>query len=150
DRDAAFSTSIARACEQWPEDWVQPPSDAPLPNVPALILAGELDLRTPMENATQVAALLPRAQVVDVPGIGHDELDSDPSDCTIKALTRFISSTKVGDPCRHAANQITPYPVAPASLSALPPAPGTTGDPGRVAAAASLTVIDAYASLLQR
>ncbi len=150
DRQAAFSTSIARACEQWPRDWFAPASDAPLPDVPALILDGELDLRTPMENGRETAAELPRAQVVVVPGVGHDELDSDSSDCTIRALQRFVAGRSVGDPCRHAANQIAPYPVPPASIAAVTAAPGSTGEAAQIATAASLTAIDAYASLLQR
>jgi pimeloyl-ACP methyl ester carboxylesterase len=150
DRQAAFSTSIARACEQWPRDWFQPASDAPLPDVPALILAGELDLRTPMENAAQVAAQLPRAHLVDVAGVGHDELDSDTTTCVSTALAHFVAGRPVGRPCLHAANQVTPYPVAPASLAAVAPVAPGTGDPGRVAAAAALTVIDAYESTLQR
>jgi pimeloyl-ACP methyl ester carboxylesterase len=40
-------------------------------NVPALILVGDLDPRTPVENAREVAATLPRATVVTVENATH-------------------------------------------------------------------------------
>jgi hypothetical protein len=123
-----------------------------MPNVPALILDGQLDLRTPLENGLEVAAELPRAKMVVVGGIGHDVLDSDPSDCALHALDRFVRDVPVGDPCRGTAktNQIAPYPVAPTALEALAPPPGAHGTEGRIVTAAALTITDGYVSALQR
>ncbi|MCW4461701.1 alpha/beta hydrolase [Sphingomonas sp. BT-65] len=41
-------------------------------DVPTLILAGDLDARTPVENAREIAAGLPRAQVVVVENAAHE------------------------------------------------------------------------------
>ena len=59
DRDTALNTSDAQLCLKWPS--VDPPLPAgPLPAVPTLLLAGEDDLRTPLEGAERVGAGDPR------------------------------------------------------------------------------------------
>ncbi len=55
--------------------------DAPLPNVPTLILSGADDLRTPTANAREVAAQIPDAQLLVVPNTGHSVLGADPTTC---------------------------------------------------------------------
>lgn len=41
-------------------------------DIPTLILAGDLDARTPLENAREIAATLPRAQIVVVENAAHE------------------------------------------------------------------------------
>jgi pimeloyl-ACP methyl ester carboxylesterase len=142
--------SVAHDCLLWPDaPGISPPSSAPLPDVPALILDGRLDLRTPLENGRALASELPHASVVTVPGTGHDELDSDITGCTATALRRFVDDKAVGDPCASKSNEVDPYPIAPHTLSAFRTAPGTTGPRGRVVSAALVSVIDARVSVLQ-
>ncbi len=143
-------TSVARDCLLWPGDGHEtPPSDAPLPDVPALILDGRLDLRTPLENGRALARELPRASVVTVAGTGHDELDSDITGCTAVALRRFVSDRTVGDPCAGHTNAVAPYPIAPRALGAFRVAPGTRGGAGRVISAVIVSVLDARIAILQ-
>ncbi len=52
------------------------------PDVPVLLLEGEDDLRTPVENARRVAAQFPRARLVVAPATGHSALGADASGCT--------------------------------------------------------------------
>jgi pimeloyl-ACP methyl ester carboxylesterase len=144
------SNSVAHDCLLWPDSpGISPPSIAPLPDVPALILDGRLDLRTPLENGRAVAQQLPRAQVVTVSGTGHDELDSDVTGCTAVALRRFVRGASVGDPCRGRTNAVDPYPIAPRALGGFRVAPGTTGVRGRVVSAAIVSAIDARVAILQ-
>jgi pimeloyl-ACP methyl ester carboxylesterase len=144
------SNSVASDCLLWPGDpGISPPSTAPLPDVPALILDGRLDLRTPLENGQEIARELPHARVVTVSGTGHDELDSDVTGCVARALKRFIDSEHVGDPCRGRTNAIDPYPVAPRSLNAFRAARGTSGARGRVVAAALVSAVDGRVAVLQ-
>jgi pimeloyl-ACP methyl ester carboxylesterase len=141
------SNSIAHDCLLWPgADGISLPSQAPLPDVPALILDGRLDLRTPLENGRQLALELPHARVVTVPGTGHDELDSDVTGCTAIALRRFVNRERVGDPCSGKTNAVEPYPIAPRALSAFRAAPGTSGARGRVVSAALVSAITDEAS----
>jgi pimeloyl-ACP methyl ester carboxylesterase len=144
------TNSVAHDCLLWPDaEGISAPSTAPLPDVPALILDGRLDLRTPLENGQEIARELPRASVVTVPGTGHDELDSDVTGCTAIALRRFVNGRQVGDPCSGKSNAVSPYPIAPRTLRGFRAAPGTSGMRGRVVSAALVSAIDARVSVLQ-
>ena len=144
------SNSIAHDCLQWPDaEGISPPSTAPLPDVPALILDGRLDLRTPLENGQEIARELPHASVVTVPGTGHDELDSDITGCTVTALRRFVGGQLVGDPCKGRTNAVSPYPIAPRTMSGFRMAPGVGGARGRVVSAALVSALDARVSVLE-
>ena len=144
------TNSVAHDCLLWPDaEGVSVPSTAPLPDVPALILDGRLDLRTPLENGQELARELPHASVVTVPGTGHDELDSDFTGCAAIALRRFADGRQVGDPCAGKSNAVSPYPIAPRRLSGFRVAPGTSGNRGRVVSAAIVSALDARAAILQ-
>jgi pimeloyl-ACP methyl ester carboxylesterase len=144
------SNSIANDCLLWPDaPGISPPSQAPLPDVPALILDGRLDLRTPLENGSDLARELPHARVVTVPGTGHDELDSDVTGCVALALKRFVDREHVGDPCKGQTNAVDPYPIAPGRLASFRAARGTRGDRGRVVSATLVSAIDARVAVLQ-
>jgi hypothetical protein len=68
--------------------------------VPALILSGSLDQRTPTESARKLAGEMPRSELVVLNGAGHDTIDTDPSGCVATALARFSRGARVGAPCR--------------------------------------------------
>ena len=79
-------------CLRWP-DVPRPPSTAaplPYPTVPTLILQGGEDLRTPPEVSARVAARIPGAVRIVVPGTGHSTV-SDPRTCSRRRSTRFIA-----------------------------------------------------------
>lgn len=142
--------SVAHDCLLWPgAPGISAPSTAPLPDVPALILDGRLDMRTPLENGRLLARELPHARVVAVPGTGHDELDSDLTGCVDLALKRFVDRERVGDPCHGRTNAVDPLPVAPRGLSGFRVAPGTRGARGRVVSAAIVSSLDARVAVLQ-
>lgn len=142
--------SNAETCIGWPADRVERPSSAPLPDVPALLLDGRLDMRTSIESARQVAAELPRSSLVLVAGTGHDILDSDGTGCAARALTRFAAGRPVGQPCRGHGNHEAIAPLPPRRLSAVRAIPGTRGNPSRVANAVLLTLRDVIAADNQR
>jgi pimeloyl-ACP methyl ester carboxylesterase len=144
------TNSVAHDCLDWPDaDGITPISRAPLPDVPALILDGRLDMRTPLENGQEVARELPHASIVTVPGAGHDELDSDVTGCTVTALRRFVADKVVGDPCKGKSNAVDPYPIAPRRLSGFRVAPGTSGDRGRIVSAVIVAALDGRVSVLE-
>lgn len=143
------NTSYADDCLFWPRDDRPVPKRRPLPNVPALLLAGRLDMRTPVEDAVRVKALLPKAQLVTVPGNGHDQVDSDGTGCVAIALARFTGGRTVGNPCRNTSNLLPPIPRAPRALSDIRPPAAVPGDRGRVLLAALRSVEDARFSGLE-
>jgi pimeloyl-ACP methyl ester carboxylesterase len=149
-REAVVDTSLAHDCLRWPlSDPVAPPSSAPLPDVPALLLSGRLDTRTPVENAREMQALLPHAQLLTVTGTGHDVLDSDITGCAARALRRWSEGRAVGDPCAGRSNAVIVQPRPPLKLSAYRSAPSVGGDRGRVLFAALDTIVDAQLSALE-
>ena len=56
---------------------------------PALVLCGELDVLTPLEKSQEMASLLPDAELVLLPKIGHLSTLEAPQDC-VEALRRLI------------------------------------------------------------
>jgi pimeloyl-ACP methyl ester carboxylesterase len=149
DAATVFASSYGDDCLLWPQDVVRPASTAPLPDVPALLLGGGLDMRTPVENATATAALLPRATVVRVAGAGHDVLDSDVTGCAQRALARFAARRAVGRPCAGKDNEVLPVPLPPRTLAVYRSAPGVPGRRGRIVSATVETAEDARISVLQ-
>jgi pimeloyl-ACP methyl ester carboxylesterase len=149
-RHSVIDTSVAHDCLRWPQgDMPAPPSTAPLPDVPALVLSGRLDTRTPLENARELVAQLPHGQLLTVGGTGHDVLDSDITGCAARALRRFAVGRAIGTPCRGRSNAVTVLARPPRSLSAYRSAPGVGGSRGRVLFATLDTLADAQISALQ-
>jgi pimeloyl-ACP methyl ester carboxylesterase len=67
----AGAEGVVQECQYWPPARPDPaPPDRNL-MMPALLLAGDLDLSTPLPWARQEAALLPHAQLVVIKGAGH-------------------------------------------------------------------------------
>ena len=149
DAGAVLRTSYVQACIQWPNDVSRLPFTGPLPDVPALLLGGRLDTRTPIENARATATQLPHASVVTLPGSGHDAIDNDLTGCIGTALERFIAGRTVGQPCRGRNTGFSPEPRPPRSLNDFRSAPGVGGKRGRALFAVLDTVRDAILTSLQ-
>lgn len=143
--DGVRDLGLADLCRSWPEAPVPHPQLS-LPDVPALILSGDQDLRTPRADALALAAQLPRARVVTVPRTGHGTLLS--SLCAENAVTAFLAGRPFRA-CRPERSFLPEGSVAlpPRSLAALPPLPGMTQRVGRTVAAVG-TTFDLFARLL--
>jgi pimeloyl-ACP methyl ester carboxylesterase len=141
DRATAFDSDEIALCSRWPAvRRALPPPPAPLPNVKTLLIEGQDDLRTPVEGAQQMAALLPQSTLVAVPGIGHSVLGSDLTHCSDRALQAFFAGQTIRANCRRD-GRIPPDGPIPDSLGSLKPAVAK-GDRGRTVSAAVLTVFD--------
>ena len=118
DRGTALGSDILALCRDWPAD-PEPPAlvTGPLPRVPALLLAGEQDLRTPLEGARAVAARLPRARLLRVRDTGHSVLGTDVSGCAARAMRNFFANRRVARACTRAAGVFRPLPFAAEALS---------------------------------
>jgi pimeloyl-ACP methyl ester carboxylesterase len=72
DRRTATGNGIAQQCLHWPPvDVPKPDGPRDLPDVPVLLLAGSLDLSTPLEWAQRAAARAPRGKLLVVEHAGH-------------------------------------------------------------------------------
>ncbi|HEY6760480.1 MAG TPA: alpha/beta fold hydrolase [Baekduia sp.] len=149
-RLAVLDTSVAHDCLRWPQgDTPAAPSTAPLPDVPALILSGRLDTRTPTENAKELLPLLPQGQLVTVAGTGHDVLDSDITGCAALALKRFADGQRIGTPCAGQDNAVTVFSRPALSIDDYRRPASVKGDRGRLLFATLDTILDAQVSALQ-
>jgi hypothetical protein len=140
DAEAAYSDLIA-LCLRWP-DPVRPlpaPGGA-YPGVPTLLLQGEEDARTPPEVSARVAARIPGARRVTVPGIGHAVVSADPSGCGRRQLLRFVAGRPGRARCPRVATGVPPAAVPPTALAQLAPAAGLSGRVGRTVSAVGATL----------
>jgi pimeloyl-ACP methyl ester carboxylesterase len=147
----ALALSDVPACALWPATPGGPELDnAPLPDVPTLILSGADDLRTPTSGAREVAAAIPDSHLLVVPNTGHSVLGSDPTPCAHNALKAFFEAGHEVRQCheRTPPPLSLPTPLPPRSLAAVPIAPGNQGLAGRTLQAALLTLGDFDRQLL--
>jgi pimeloyl-ACP methyl ester carboxylesterase len=135
----AIAEAVISVCDRWPDAGSRPPREpGPLPAVPTLILSGENDVRTPLEQAATLAGQIPGATLLKVPNVGHAVLADDHSDCAKRAVAAFLNAASV-IPC--APSPPPPVdPLPPASLASLAPAAPLTGEPGVVLRASVLTL----------
>jgi pimeloyl-ACP methyl ester carboxylesterase len=140
DRDTALNNSIVGLCAKWPSPGDPPLPAGPFPSLPTLVLAGEDDLRTPLEGAERVAQAIPGAQLIEIPGTGHGVL-SGFSACPARAVDDFFAARPLR-PCNPGTQPPFADPVPPRSLGALPPASGHHGMVGRTLTAVYATVSD--------
>lgn len=151
DRATDEGNDFIRLCRSWPEASPGPATAPPagsLPDVPVLMLDGELDLRTPVATARSAAADWPRAQVLTVPTTGHSTLTADFSGCAQRAARTFFRGGRVPARCRRAVPLLPPLPPAPLSLGELRAARGVPGVRGRAISAAELTLFDVSVEFL--
>jgi pimeloyl-ACP methyl ester carboxylesterase len=142
DRQTVFDSDEVNLCSRWPAVQRPPlPAPGPLPDVPALLVSGQDDLRTPLEGAQNMAALLPHASLVSVPGTGHSVYGSDLTGCSERALARFFANRPVRTVCKRRVGRIRPDGPIPHTLADLRPV-GARGKRGRTVAAAARTVYD--------
>jgi pimeloyl-ACP methyl ester carboxylesterase len=143
DRATSLGSDTLNLCDRWPHAPVAPDfGPGPLPDVPVLLLEGEDDLRTPVENARRVAEQFPRSTLVVAPATGHSALGSDFSGCTDRAFARFFEGRSVPARCPRARRFFLPSPPPPRRLASVPPLSGTSGLRGRTLAAVKLTLRD--------
>jgi pimeloyl-ACP methyl ester carboxylesterase len=96
DAATASGNGAAITCLLWPATPVPAvtarATHAMLPAVPTLLLAGELDLETPVDWARHEAALAPEGQLVVVRGAGHIAQDLTNPPVGREAVTRFLTA----------------------------------------------------------
>ncbi len=137
----ALRSDVLETCAGWPSSLrpVQPLGD--LPDVPALVLAGGLDARTPVDNARAIASELPRARVITLGNAGHNALSWDFQSCLSSAVRRFLAGGTPGR-CKPISRILPPFGALPASLRELSPLGSVRGRAGRTLNAVNLTIFD--------
>ena len=103
-----------------------------------LMLEGEVDQRTPVEDAQAALAEFPQATLVTVPSSGHGVVSTR---CGSRALVDFVAGRQP-QPCGAARSPTRPAPIPPTSLQKVAPWPGVAGKRGRTIRAVVETVRD--------
>ena len=90
-------------CVQWPAREPHSPAlplvpDAPYPEIPVLVVSGDLDNMTPVADGAAAAARFPRAHhVVIANGFHVNALPHSRSECGANLVRRFIANLSTGD-----------------------------------------------------
>jgi pimeloyl-ACP methyl ester carboxylesterase len=112
----AWTSSITDqgdSCIRWPDRSAPvQPTDLPLPDVPVLVVSGDMDANTPTESGRQAARPFPRATVLEVPNIGH-VAEREPSGCVAAIETAYFRDLRLGD--TSCLTAIPPVPVTQAT-----------------------------------
>jgi len=143
-----------RTCIGWPspsKHWLPPsPPAATYPNVPTLVLSGDLDSITSPEGGHAVASHFSNATFVSVANVGHVTALGDYQQCAAGIVRRFVSSGGVvsGTGCAATANpnvRVVPR-FAPTSSQLVPAMQGhvvrSSLTDRRIVSAAALAVGD--------
>jgi hypothetical protein len=87
-------------CLHWPAPRApEPPFPAGgrYPDVPTLVLNGELDIRTDVYQARAVARNFPRSTYLEVPNMGHVTALYDADACAAAIVRRYVRTIATGD-----------------------------------------------------
>ncbi|MHB8491698.1 MAG: alpha/beta fold hydrolase [Solirubrobacteraceae bacterium] len=142
-RATMFDTGPLDPCASWPVPaTLTTTPEAPLPNVPTLILSGAEDLRTPTSNAQELAAQIPDAHLLVVPQTGHSVLTGEPGECAREALMAQFEAKPINH-CRpvRLPPGLLPPPLPPTRITAVSTIRGYRNRAGRTLHALGLTVI---------
>lgn len=143
----ALESGAIEQCGGWPSSARPRAAAGSLPDIPALLLAGAADVSTPVANARALHALLPRSELVVIPAVGHDVMQSETA-CAGRAVRRFLAGGTAGRCGRPVPDRAGALPAPPpVSLGQVSPS-GSKGRPGRTLTAVTLTLIDSFQSLL--
>jgi pimeloyl-ACP methyl ester carboxylesterase len=140
-----------RSCIGWrrPSKWVPPvPARPSYPDVPVLVLVGDLDSITSAEGSRIVARNFPRSTFVEVANMVHVAALADYSRCSSDIVIRFVATGgDAGDTsCARRYNEVRTVEEFPRHLAEVTPAPGAGRGPrGRAVTATVQTVGDMIA-----
>lgn len=158
-------------CLDWPKPLPAYPQGDPLParprfpNVPTLVLSGDLDSVTSPQDATQAAAQFPNVTHLLIPNLTHVTSyfysdvgylpdGGDTTHCVQRILRRFIAQLSPGDTsCVPDVRPIRTVPKFASAVNQVEPVQATAGNQGsvrdlKVAAATLETVGDVFSRFL--
>lgn len=139
--------SVLGLCLPWPVPLPAYPPGQPVPpgtvfpDVPVLVLSGEMDSLTPPAQGAQAAALFPQARQVRLANSFHVTAPWDLDQCASTLVRRFVQTLSPGDTACAAA--VPAYPLVPAfarhsdALTPATPLPGNQGTPADLRRVAS-------------
>jgi pimeloyl-ACP methyl ester carboxylesterase len=127
---AGASFNFTSQCLHWPNPGQPSPIVQPgsgYPDVPTIVMGGDLDNIVPMQQTRWVAELFPGSTLVEVRSAGHGAAFWGP--CTANLVTRLIDSLEVGNTsCASRPQAFVPsvgeFPIVAAQAAPARPDPG--------------------------
>jgi pimeloyl-ACP methyl ester carboxylesterase len=106
--EVRFANEMNAICKYWPQ--APGASGSVTSSAPIVFLNGTTDPVDPPDNVAKAHATMPNSLVVPVAGIGHWQLDFDPTGCLTDATNAFLAQAK--PPVREAwtCAQSIPFP----------------------------------------
>ena len=130
--DSLYIDQYVTGCLDWPApEHPDPPAPpgARYPDVPVLVLVGDLDVITPLGDSQRAASLFPNATLVPVANVGHVTALADFDGCASGIVRRFLSELDPGDTrCASALPEVHVVPRFPRRAGAAWAAAWTVGD----------------------
>jgi pimeloyl-ACP methyl ester carboxylesterase len=158
--DMPADYSVLTLCLNWPVPLPPYPPGQPVPrgtifpDVPVLVISGEIDTITPVAEGTEAAALFPSSTQVMMANSAHVDAIADPFDCASRIARRFILTLQPGNTaCAASLPEVRTVPAFVRHARDLAPADALPGNHAgdaqlRAAAVAVQTVGDALARTL--
>jgi pimeloyl-ACP methyl ester carboxylesterase len=144
DSTTALEVTPLALCAHWPLFPLPVLHPGPFPSVPALVIAGDEDLRAPIESAKAIAARLPRGALLRVRQTGHAVLQSElERECARRTARTFVVTLRVSRRDCPSSVRRSPVGIPPQSLSGLRAVTGVSRRVGKVLRAVALTLDDA-------
>ena len=123
---------LVYGCLRWPAPRLEDPAvpaGATFPDVPVLVLDGDLDPVTPLGDSEAAAALFPNSQLVVVKNVGHVTALSDFDRCGSVLVRRFFTDLDPGDTsCAEKIPELHVVPKFPRQVADAPAAEPAAGD----------------------
>jgi pimeloyl-ACP methyl ester carboxylesterase len=108
------------------------PPNVKFPTVPTLVLSGDLDSITSVQDAAETTSQFPNAVHVIVPNLGHVVADGDFIGCTLGIVQRFIKTLTPGNTnCVHKIRPVRTVPRFARSTDQLEPVTAMSGNKER-------------------
>ncbi len=142
-------------CLHWPSPAFSDPPVPPhatYPHVPTLVLSGDLDNITPLEDARVVAGRFPNSHLVVIQNQLHVEALADNFDCPEHIYAHFVADLNPGNTsCARRTPEVRVVDSFPLHLSQVPPATPEPGDRSTLRERrAAVAAADSVADALQR
>jgi pimeloyl-ACP methyl ester carboxylesterase len=142
-------------CLHWPSPAFSDPPVPPhatYPHVPTLVLSGDLDNITPLEDARAVAGRFPNSHLVVIQNQLHVEALADNFDCPEHIFAHFVADLNPGNTsCARRTPEVRVVDSFPLHLSRVPPATPEPGDRSTLRERrAAVAAADSVADALQR
>jgi len=133
--ESLYQDQLVSGCLAWPAPARPDPPVAPgatYPDVPVLVLDGDLDVVTPLSDSARAAALFPNSTQVTVENAVHVTALADFDDCAAAIVRRFLRTQRAGDTsCASRLAELRVVPRFPRHLASAPAASPRAGDRSR-------------------